>query len=323
MATLEGEAPRLDISPTRVAASAVATITATVLTSFMGVKGTLVGAGASSVVATAGTAVYSYWFAKGHQTVGGILPTSPGRLSDPTRRDQDRTVPWSEQDATQTTPLPRIDPNDPWPPRDPHGQQRSRPRGRWWLWLLAPLALFVGTMGVITAFEAIAGAPMASIVHGKATGGTSIGQLVSHRLNTDGGDSGGVPASPSPTISPSPSTSTSTATPPPPGLWPPQPAPTSLSPDVPSPSPTLQQQVVPAPTPQESSPTPEPSPSPTPRRRRQVVPTPPTGESAQPSAGPGPAQPAPPQQQAPQPAPTIPAPLQQQLQRFLTPTPSG
>ena len=52
----------LDLSFSQVAAGALATVTATVLASFFGTFGTLIGAAASSVVSTAGAALYQHFF---------------------------------------------------------------------------------------------------------------------------------------------------------------------------------------------------------------------------------------------------------------------
>lgn len=56
------ERQKLELSFSGLAAGALATITATVLASFFGSYGTLIGAGASSVVSTAGAAIYQHFF---------------------------------------------------------------------------------------------------------------------------------------------------------------------------------------------------------------------------------------------------------------------
>lgn len=56
------ERQKLELSFSGLAAGALATITATVLASFFGSYGTLIGAGASSVISTAGAAIYQQFF---------------------------------------------------------------------------------------------------------------------------------------------------------------------------------------------------------------------------------------------------------------------
>lgn len=56
------ERQKLELSFSGIAAGALATVTATVVASFFGVYGTIVGAAASSVVSTAGAAVYQHFF---------------------------------------------------------------------------------------------------------------------------------------------------------------------------------------------------------------------------------------------------------------------
>lgn len=56
------ERQKLELSFSGVAAGALATITATVVASFFGAYGTIIGAAASSVVSTAGAAIYQHFF---------------------------------------------------------------------------------------------------------------------------------------------------------------------------------------------------------------------------------------------------------------------
>jgi hypothetical protein len=56
-----GEKPKLALSTSQIVAAGLATATITVLSSFAGVAGTLIGAAVASMASTAATALYSYW----------------------------------------------------------------------------------------------------------------------------------------------------------------------------------------------------------------------------------------------------------------------
>lgn len=85
----------LKLSFSQIAAGALATVTATVIASFFGVYGTIGGAAASSVISTAGTAIYQRFFrrtedklkqAGQHMTGMGIQPTRMSGKSSVSRQ---------------------------------------------------------------------------------------------------------------------------------------------------------------------------------------------------------------------------------------------
>lgn len=94
------ERQKLELSFSGLAAGALATITATVLASFFGSYGTLIGAGVSSVVSTAGAAIYQHFFRR----TGSKLKEAGKYLNTPVLRS---TRVFERGAATVTTPDPR------------------------------------------------------------------------------------------------------------------------------------------------------------------------------------------------------------------------
>lgn len=94
------ERQKLELSFSGLAAGALATITATVLASFLGSYGTLIGAGASSVISTAGAAIYQHFFRR----TGSKLKEAGGHLNTTGLRN---THVFDQGTALVTTPDPR------------------------------------------------------------------------------------------------------------------------------------------------------------------------------------------------------------------------
>jgi len=112
------ERQKLELSVSGLAAGALATITATVVASFFGAYGTIVGAAASSVVSTAGAAIYQHFFRR----TGDKLKEAGQHLSSAGLR----TTLVSERGAAVKTADPRL-PGQ----RRPEQPDRSvRPEGR-------------------------------------------------------------------------------------------------------------------------------------------------------------------------------------------------
>ncbi|HEU5418915.1 MAG TPA: hypothetical protein VFV41_14590 [Streptosporangiaceae bacterium] len=141
---------------------------------------------------------------------------------------------------------------DPHPARDPSPGKTGRARGlaalgrrRWLMAGLAALGVFVLGMGAVTAFEAIAGKPLETVVWHKTGSGTTVGGLVDgppappRHTHPAGSTSPSAPASPSSTP-----TTTSPATPAPT----PTPTPTGSSSAAPTPSDSPSTPVSPSPT---------------------------------------------------------------------------
>ena len=233
--TSPSASPKLELSLAQVLGSAAATISAAVLTSFAGIKGTLIGAAAMSVIATVGSAVYSYALRRSHTRLRRSLASA--RAGGPS-----------------LPPLPRL----------------TR-RGRVRLALLAaPFVVFGLAFAVITIVEAVVGAPLAQVVSGHDGGGTTI----SHTLTGGGRGSRPGPPSPTvpgpPTAtSTAPTASPGAASPTSPPATAASPAPTSTRSAPLSPAPTRTWST-PSTT---ASPAPIPTPSPPSKVPRSTAPT--------------------------------------------------
>ena len=142
---------RLELSPAQVAGSALAAMSGAVFISWAGTAGTLIGAAAGSVIATVGSATYTW---------------SLRRSRDAARRTAERM----RQTALVANGRPRSVAAGPLREDQPaaddqHGRGTARPR-RWDLpWgkvALASLAVMVAGMAGITAVEAVTGRSVSS-----------------------------------------------------------------------------------------------------------------------------------------------------------------
>lgn len=138
---LEEDLPRptLGITPAQVAGSALASVSGAFLASWLGVAGTLIGAALLSIVATIGSAAYTYSLRRGHEVVvrgrnGRIVATAPRE-----RASWLRGLPW-----------PRL--------------------------ALASVAVLAIALVTLTAFEGLTGKPVSALATGSDKGGTTIGR---------------------------------------------------------------------------------------------------------------------------------------------------
>lgn len=172
---------KLDLNVPTLTAGAGATVTMSVLGSYLGPLGTITGAAATSVVTAVITAVYK------HTATVTQEKAKDAALSRLIRSRRGLGTPTPEEEAIieQVT---------------DEAVDASTARQRWSGGRLALIGtavaagLFGGVMLVETGAEALAGKPVAAIVQGKPGSGTSLG----------GGHV--MPSSPTPTSSPLPST---------------------------------------------------------------------------------------------------------------------
>jgi hypothetical protein len=133
--------PELNI--TQLIAGAGATVTATVAASYFGVGGTLIGAGAVSVLSTAGATIYQHFLDRGRQQIAAKIPARVG-----TGRGED------------------VD--------DPAPTGGRRPWPKWYVLFGAAAGVFLAVMGLVTAFELFTGKPLSNTVQGRNGRGTSV-----------------------------------------------------------------------------------------------------------------------------------------------------
>ena len=197
----------LGLSTAQVVGSVLAAVTGAVLASTMGVTGTVIGAAVASLVATIGSAIYTWSLRRTTVAVrktaaqvrqaaleSGPLPRTVAQ--GPLRTIKERAAASTaeqgpdgqEQDRTRTG-----------PDQDPDGQQPEEPDPDedswrrsipWGKVLLASLAVTVLALAGITVVEAIAGKPISSVTGGSDSQGTTVGNVTgSDRSQKDTGPS--------------------------------------------------------------------------------------------------------------------------------------
>ena len=128
--------PRLQLSATQILASALAAVTATFAASYLGVAGTVIGAGVASVLTVVGNAVYSHSLQR------------VARMAPPPAAHRPAQVP---------------------------AEHPARPSRRSWAMIAAASAgVFVGVLAMVTVVELAAGRPLSDVVRGRSGTGTSV-----------------------------------------------------------------------------------------------------------------------------------------------------
>ncbi len=238
---------KLELSPAQVGGSALAAVSAAFFASWAGTAGTIIGAALASVIATAGTATYTWWLRRTsdavRRTASQVRVTGLGSAVVVPSLARTRSSGGYGESAPSGGPSwdPGEDPDEE-PEKDP-AEEPSRwsfLSGRpWGKVALASVAVMLAALGSITVVEAVTGKPLSSYLRGDTGTGTSVGHLVGNDTSTP---------TPSPTKDPTPTptpTPGEDSTPSPDEQGTPTPLPT---PEVtPTPTPT-----VPTPTPTET-----------------------------------------------------------------------
>lgn len=184
---------RLQVSFTQVVATALAAITATIVASFFGVAGTVIGAAISSVMSVVGTAVYSHSLRKTRERMREVVPVAVRRVPRPPN------FPPTQGRATRATRATRAagatraarasEPTFAPPYPQPHGSTAlgygpvsysqpkapTRHRSLGTRIAFGSAALFVAILAVITGVEAVAQRPLSDLVRGNdAVSGTTL-----------------------------------------------------------------------------------------------------------------------------------------------------
>jgi hypothetical protein len=195
--------PRLELSMTQLVATALAAITATIVASYFGVSGTVIGAALASVVSAVGNAVYGHSLRSTRDRVRVVVPSR--RPSDP---DRD-FLPQGRSAALPTANRPEnvIDEAVPTlPATRPRAGRRER--NPWRGLAIGAISVFVAVLAVVTGIEVVAGRPLADIVRGDAGSGTSVFGTA----GTSGGSGGGAVPTVTKTVIPSVVITTPTVT---------------------------------------------------------------------------------------------------------------
>ncbi len=216
---------RIELSLTQVIAGVLATITAAVLASFLGVAGTMIGAAIASGATTVGGAVYNYSL---RRTTDRLRNTTAARWAGAHSHDPEGEPSQSQAEIPPEIP-PEVPPEVP-PPSDEENDREDGilariflrrgsgdgdeavgpPRLRWLVVAGAAVGIFAIAIGAITGVEAIAGKPVASVVWQKPGSGTTVGGVVE---GTSGPGASPRPASPAPATSPTSSPAQPSGTP--------------------------------------------------------------------------------------------------------------
>ncbi len=152
--------PKLQLSATQIIASVLAAMTATVVASFFGVNGTIIGAAVASAVTVTGNAVYSHSLRRTGQEMRKALPPVVARRALPS---DVRRVPLPGTPAA-------------------HDAVAAAPgRETWWgariAWrrlALAGTGLFLAVAAVVTGIELAAGRPLGDLLRNESGSGTTF-----------------------------------------------------------------------------------------------------------------------------------------------------
>ncbi|GAA3218036.1 hypothetical protein [Actinocorallia longicatena] len=235
--------PKLDLSGTQVVAGVLATTTAAIAASKLGTAGTLLGAAITSVVSTAGGAVYKHYLDQSKERVVSVIGTSPGRSAEATS-----IIPASPPEETRLDLV--LDPSrlDPahldatrldLPPARPPARRTAASwwRGRWALYLGLAAAVFVLVMGGITVAERVMGNSLSGVVNNEqaksGTWGGGFDKGEPEKKDPSPAPTTGEPTT-DPTVTPEPTAPATTA---PPTTPPATPAPEPSTPDGQDPAP--------------------------------------------------------------------------------------
>lgn len=147
------------VSMVQVAGSALAAVSAAVVSSFFGVAGTVIGAAVASIIATVGSAIYSASLRRTNERVRQLTAT---------RR----------AGSTGGTPTVVIPPLPSPLRRDSLVRSLSVLRRRWPAVAGAAVLVFVLAIGVLTIVESATRQPVSGLVGGGSSTGTSVGSLI-------------------------------------------------------------------------------------------------------------------------------------------------
>jgi hypothetical protein len=164
-----------ELSVTQLIAGAGATVTATVAASYFGVGGTLIGAGAVSVLSTAGATFYQHFLDRGKAQLVAKIPVRVG--GEPGGNGG----PEENENAGGSGPPRAGDGTDRGAGEPGTGDEPGRAAGgagrpwpKWYVLAGAAGGIFLAVMGLVTAFELVTGRPLSNTVQGRAGGGTSV-----------------------------------------------------------------------------------------------------------------------------------------------------
>lgn len=223
------------LSLTQVVASALAAVSATVLLSYFGIAGTIIGAGAASVISVLGNYAYTRSIQKTREQLKPVMTqlVQAGAVASRPRGSTTATLPTVPRDggtqpltavrAGSTQPLTTVRTGAVVPGDGPDVgrddgrdglQEPARPgpwfrlidrHGRAKVLTVSAVALFVVVMGVVLVAELVIGKPISDAVRGQEGSGTTLS-----RTTTDDGTQDVVPSQEQPGVGTTPAPEPST-----------------------------------------------------------------------------------------------------------------
>jgi hypothetical protein len=170
-----------ELSATQLVASGLATVTATVGASYLGVVGTLWGAAFMSVASTAGVAIYKHYLEQGREQIQVKRRFAQRQAEEATSADPTRTVVWpagtEAGDPTQLLTGVGIGREEPPPQQGPARETVGWLKHRWLVLAAGAVSVFAVVMGGVTLVEALAGKPVSTLVGASSDSGTSFGNV--------------------------------------------------------------------------------------------------------------------------------------------------
>jgi hypothetical protein len=250
--------PKLDLSPTKILASALAAISTAIAASYLGAMGTIIGAGVGSILASVTTALYHQSLRRTGEKLKQVVPLSTvvirHRPDAPPAPHDAADVPDVEPDPHKTarsgtdpdeTAVLEVSPQGDLAPAAP--EQRPGLAGllqsvRWGRVLATAAVIFVISFGALLAYETLIGKSLSAAVQGKQSSGNTWQDVVTPKKQSP---SPAVTPSYPPSAEPSPSAPPSAETTPssqpssqpssaPPASQGPADAPVTIEPSVPS-----------------------------------------------------------------------------------------
>lgn len=170
----------LGLSGAQVTGSALASVSAAVAASWLGVAGTIIGAALGSLFGTVGSALYAQTLRQSSQAVKRIRPTTASGVRP--KNSVNAGAPADQADPNEAGEQERVGPVEKTPLID-----RLRVL-QWRRIAVATGVVLVVALGAITAFETLTGTPVSSLTGGKDDKGTTIGRVLDRSSNTASDD---------------------------------------------------------------------------------------------------------------------------------------
>jgi hypothetical protein len=155
---------RLQLSSVQILASALAAVTATIAGSFLGVNGTVIGAGIASVLTVTANAIYAHSLRRTGDRVRSSAPVA-----------RVRTISRAPALADTAVLPPALGTNAAGPDASRTHTDRTAHTGFGWRRFgVATVAVFVCMLALLTSVELVTGRPVSDLLRGRSGSGTTV-----------------------------------------------------------------------------------------------------------------------------------------------------